>query len=542
MQSKQPENRRFVKVGLIAAGIAAAVVFIAGLEVVLRHGGFDVGPEPRDPFAGFSTNRPRFLEGRRPDGTRIYQTRPTRPRRRHWQEEQVRHFPAEKAANAVRIFVLGGSSVAGVPYGVAYSFAGWLEQRLEEVAPQIEWQVVNAGFSGYATRRIAHIAKEIGRHQPDILIVYSGHNEFAEQRYYQHLLDQDPRLFRINRILTKSHIYRWLFPVDSQAPPRFEIDDQNRAFEMFAVMADRASGGVYPSERERAYGALLYEHNLREIVRRAHAANAQTILLTLSQNFSDWPPGASANQPDLSLDALARWQRHYDEGVRLAATECTEALAEFRAALTIDGSHAQLHYETAQCSRELGDYDSARWHYYLASDHDQIPQGAPLSFNEIIRRVAQGESAHVVDIHAVLEGKAENGLIGSNYFVDFLHPNLTAHQVIAHSIVEAIRRSPPRDDILWRDTPTAAPSADELLAKNHWLRVKQHLAMGLACILSLRRDCARDAATEALRIDPESEVAHEYLSILRTSSLWDKQSRLPSDTQEEPDLALQPDP
>ena len=51
--------------------------------------------------------------------------------------------------------------------------------------PSRRWEVINAGGISYASYREAKLVEEIARYQPDLVLVYSGHNEFLEERTYR---------------------------------------------------------------------------------------------------------------------------------------------------------------------------------------------------------------------------------------------------------------------------------------------------------------------------------------------------------------------
>ena len=78
-----------------------------------------------------------------------------------------RTFSARKPPDRFRIFVIGGSTAAGVPYPVNLGFSGWLERALDAALPQADVEVVNAAVSGYASRRVLLAAREIAEYEPD---------------------------------------------------------------------------------------------------------------------------------------------------------------------------------------------------------------------------------------------------------------------------------------------------------------------------------------------------------------------------------------
>jgi hypothetical protein len=79
---------------------------------------------------------------------------------------------------------MGGSTTYGHPYEDPTSFCGWLRELLNAAAPDHRWEVVNAGGISYASYRVALLMEELAGYQPDLFIIYSGHNEFLERRSY----------------------------------------------------------------------------------------------------------------------------------------------------------------------------------------------------------------------------------------------------------------------------------------------------------------------------------------------------------------------
>ena len=175
------------KLVLVLLGLAVGVATVIALELALRVTGIGAGETRYDPFAGFSRTVPMFEAATRDDGTQVFRT--AKARRVRWPQE----FLAVKPANGFRVFVVGESSAAGVPYDVGHAFSAFLEMRLRAELPSLVVEVVNAAVPGYGSRRMLPIVEDIARHEPDLLILYAGHNELAEPRYYAHLVGMDPR-------------------------------------------------------------------------------------------------------------------------------------------------------------------------------------------------------------------------------------------------------------------------------------------------------------------------------------------------------------
>ncbi|MFW6168867.1 MAG: hypothetical protein ACODAD_00150 [Planctomycetota bacterium] len=65
-----------------------------------------------------------------------------------------------------------------------------LREFLPVAHPSRRWEVVNAGGVGYASYRVAKLMEELVRYEPDLFIIYSGHNEFLKRRTYADPFDR----------------------------------------------------------------------------------------------------------------------------------------------------------------------------------------------------------------------------------------------------------------------------------------------------------------------------------------------------------------
>ena len=498
--------RGWQKLALVGLGLAVGIAAVVALELLLRATG--IGGERRyDPFAGFSRTVPMFEPATRNDGTPVFRT--AKARRVRFPQE----FLAEKPANGFRVFVVGESSAAGVPYDVGHAFSGFLQMRLAAELPSLLVEVVNAAVPGYGSRRMLPVVEDIARHEPDLLIFYAGHNEFAEPRYYAHLVGMDPRLFRAWEALASTRLYALaarlpLIGVDVEPkPPRFEFESLDNPLQMFAVRTKHLEG-AYPTDRERAWAERHYRFNVETMTDVVLDAGARMMLVTIGQNFADWPPGGTAHRDGLDPASEARWDAAVADGERRAADgDCAAALDAFARALAIDDAHAGLHWRIAGCARRLERWDQARDAYRRASDLDRMPHGAPTRFNEVLREVATERGALLVDAASVLEQASPHGLVGDDQFVDLVHPNLVANQRIAATIADALRAAGiPLPAGEWTGVDPVPP-VDEVYAREPALRTQERLVRASACILAQRDACAHEAIDAVLAGEPDNALA-----------------------------------
>lgn len=495
------------RISLVVFGLVVGGAAVAAAELLLRLAGFDADRARYDPFAGFSRTVPMFERALRADGTAIFRT--ARARRVRAPQE----FLAGKPENGFRVFVVGASSAAGVPYDVGHAFSAFLQLRLQAELPSLFVEVINAAVPGYGSRRMLPVVEDIARHQPDLLILYAGHNEFAEPRYYAHLVGMDPRLLGLWEMLASTRLYSIVtqLPVVGvdveQRPPSFDFETLDNPLQMFAVRRKHIDG-AYPTPRERAWAEQHYRFNVETIADTVQRVGSRVMLVTIGQNLADWPPGGASHRDGLDEAQEAAWNGAVAEGDRLAdAGDCASALKAYRRALAIDAEHASLHYQVAQCARHLERWDEARAEYLLASDLDRMPHGAPSRFNEVLREVAAERGTLFVDAAGALERASVHGLVGNDMFVDLVHPNLLANQRIASAIADGMRSAGiPLPADRWTGIDPV-PAVDVLYAKQPGLRTQERLVRASACILARRDPCAQEAIDAVLAGDPGNVLA-----------------------------------
>ena len=87
-------------------------------------------------------------------------------------------FEYKKSPQTFRIFLLGGSTMAGFPYELNARINSLLEDRLMKYYPDKKIEVVNVGLSAINSFSVVDFVKELVDYESDLFIVYMGHNEF----------------------------------------------------------------------------------------------------------------------------------------------------------------------------------------------------------------------------------------------------------------------------------------------------------------------------------------------------------------------------
>ena len=329
------------KLLLVACGLVAPVALLALVEGGLALFGVAEEHLYDDPFVGFAPGSPLFVERTLPSGERVYVTNPGKLA--FFNEQR---FPAQKPPGAYRIFALGGSTTAGRPYDDRVSFSRWLERYLNAADPSRRWEVINAGADSYASYRVVVLMKELVRYAPDLFLVYSGHNEFLEERSYGEIARQHPALLRL-RV--------WLSGFRFAALARQAV----------AAAGGGGGGGglggnggtVLPDEvvtrldvwtgldayhRDDELSRGIVEHfaaNLERMAAIARAHDVGLVFVVPVSNLKDFSPFKSEHRAGLAARESARFDALLAEGqARLAAGDPAAALARFDQAAAINAN------------------------------------------------------------------------------------------------------------------------------------------------------------------------------------------------------------
>ncbi len=471
----KPARHLATYAALILGGLAAGVALLVAIELTLRR--LDIPPE-----------RGLFTAAVAPDGTRIMRLS-WNPQFNKPQEPQAqRDFLATKPPGTFRIFVVGESSAEGSPYGTSLAFSSWLARRLAAEAPEVRWEVVNAALAGAQAGSMLAMVRDIARHAPDLLIVYLGHNEIGARLTDAERSQLKSEHLDLRALAARLRLYRL---VARALPSRAKTIDLRDADRPERSVVRLGSPRDYASTADRVVLARLYRARIAEMVQIMRDAGARTALLTLSQNFSGWPPNVSVHNRRLPPEAKAAWRRAVRQGDVLAPSDCPGALTAWRSALALDDGFALLHFKIAGCEQRLGHLDEARSQYRLASDLDRFSQGAPLAFNAILRDVAAREGAILIDVDTALIQASGDRLVGDDLFVDAVHPNLRGHQLIAEAVADALRLGAiPVPASHWRAGAYVDPDPASVVAADPELAVKERLSHALCCYAAGRTSCA----------------------------------------------------
>lgn len=295
-------------------------------------------------------------------------------------------FAVRKAPNTYRIFVLGGSTTYGEPWGPAGAFARWLEERLDFQAVPRDYEVINCGHKGFGSFREKVIFEEIMRYDPDLIVIYSGVNEMREFTFHRMeiAIEKRPLLRRLKRMADHSHVFRLGFAASGKQ-------------KLASFGAQNVHEILIHSPRDLSvYKAKLdYARRIHRLLRAEGAPGADTAQLW-QEMLSPWHP---------------EMRRNFQRNLAEMAAQCR---AQNVPLLLL--TRARNFYGSPQFMARFEREDSA---------------------NEVIRAVARAYGVPVVSSVEAIK-RTMGPATGFQAFADEVHPTLACNQILAQAIADTL--------------------------------------------------------------------------------------------------------
>jgi tetratricopeptide (TPR) repeat protein len=453
---KKPRNKRTAKTNLtwapqaprsilkdILFGLAFCLIFFGSVEIALRLTGIGGPDVSADPYAEFSSIRPLYevkdgVASTAPAKTKFFNTV---------------SFRAEKPAGTFRIFCFGGSTTYGHPYDGRTAFPRWMEALLTAADQSRKYEVINAGGISYASYRIIPLVQETLKYKPDLMVFYTGHNEFLESRtypklskisrtaYFENLLDR-LRFYNLLKTLLSGFSKKSSNPTapkkvaDSTAPTKPLAEEVN------AILDHSAGLNLY--HRDDEYSKAVVEHfeqNLRNIIALCKKASVPVIFVDPPSNLKDFSPFKSEH--DAKLSAVEKVELDKQLGsVRAEAEKSPEqVLAKLNELLAKDPVYAESWFLKGRALSALGRFGEAKECFVKARDLDVCPLRCLSALTEKIHKITRSENVPLIAFSKAVDDLAatqgdKSGIPGADYFLDHVHPTIPMHQDCAEMIVD----------------------------------------------------------------------------------------------------------
>lgn len=423
LPAKGPSGRRTFLFKVIIILLPVLAVVLAEVSLRVFHYGYNL-----DLFVEYPGHQEYLVMN--PDASRKYFTNqaiaPT---------GNTELFKKEKGANTFRVFVLGESTTIGYPYLHNASFHRWLKYRLLHTFPEKEFEIINLSLTAVNSYTIHGFAKEIVAHNPDAVMIYTGHNE-----YYGTL-----GVGSTENMGSNPMIVNFMLKLRSL-----------RLVQLMTNVCEKITGAEVPTEGETRmrlmvaeekiqYGSDLYnkgveqfKYNMNATLRLLQEHNIPVLISNVVSNEKDLKPFVSYPPDSLQFPGFFM---DYDDGVKaFGKNRLSYALSYFREANHRYNQHALCNYHLGQLSWRQQDFPAAKEYFARAKDMDGLRFRAPAMINEVISELCNTyPNAHLVDTKTVFERWSADRIIGHELILEHVHPTLTGYALLSDAFYEAMK-------------------------------------------------------------------------------------------------------
>lgn len=355
------------------------IILLVSLEFVARIIEFWVPPMVMDIGLGFTEDSRLFVPD--PHDSRYLITHPNKTI-----AFQNQRFLRKKPSGTLRIFFLGGSSVNYVHYELP-NLAERLKEKLRSKYKEVE--IINCGGLSYGTHRLVLIAREIINYEPDLVMIYSAHNEFEEIEQLHLARVQTTTL---QRIIYSSAVMRFIRDrLAEYKISQLEAEHNRRMLAQSLPDAGKGWNHVFTPE-EIAERMEKYKQNLDEIISLCKEKGAKVIIATVPSNYI---------KPNL----MGKSAEEYEQVLQLIKEE--------------------KYKEAYELGRKIIRETSPR---HQSSDLE----------NNIIRELAEKHNIPLADVLSAVEQAEPHHIPGETLFNDHCHLNPAGNSIMIHTFEEKI--------------------------------------------------------------------------------------------------------
>ena len=333
------------------------------------------------------------------------------------------HFFVEPApANRYRVVFVGASTVQGFPHPRRLAAASFLQVMLADAWPEREVEVVNLGITSIASFAVAQVVEDALVLSPDLVVVYTGHNEF----YGLYGAGRYQRLQYFLRQLHLTHLVDGLIG---------GIGTRDEPTDLIKMAAARGEVPLHRSGRATAEQNL--RDNLRRVSQLCERAQVPLVLCTIVANDAGFAPVGSTEGDEAWKARVEQAAQGLTRGY-VAPDDAEDALQQLEQVAALSSEHAWLWYLQGRALERLGRDAEAQRAFRKARDLDTMPWRAPTAHNAVIRAVAKEHGVVLADVEAAFADAAPAQGVGWEWMVDHVHFSVAGQALLARTVLYSV--------------------------------------------------------------------------------------------------------
>jgi tetratricopeptide (TPR) repeat protein len=422
-------------------------------------------------------------------------------------------FLREKPVGLTRIFVVGGSAAYGFPFTEEYGFSGYLRRALDKVAPG-RFEIINASGMSFGSHRVLDVLKDVVRLAPDIVIIYSGNNEYVERNVLPAAKSPPAPVEKISTLLNQTDIYRAVRLGMYKAVPR--VFDSMMKQDITDIRSNPQVNRGDIGRNLQTDSAILanYRNNIGSMKELLIQQGVKVIVCTVPVDVGGWLP--TSGMPQFPDEAAAKkWVELVDFREAAFARGNTALEAEYmQEILKITPNDPGMLFNYGKVLWMLGKYEASYEQAVRAKDFDYRPIRALSTFNEVVRSaVDNNRGVYLADLEQMVRDLYIRGQ-AKGFFIDYCHLTEKGHKLVGGVIPSVLAEM---GELKEQDISSiSALIQDDRKAeeKSNFVRGHELYALALTHENNGRLDLEEKTYLEALKYLPDFDQIYANLGHL----------------------------
>ncbi len=329
----------------------------------------------------------------------------------------------------LHVAFVGESTMAGFPYrkfGIP-KVVGW---QLEQMYPNQKVVLDDLSAVGLNLRTALQRLNTLTV-RPQLLLLYSGHNEFFYD-VEELATDLDTPWERFDRFFEWSPLFRAL---DQRISRHIGVQDLEA--QGARTLVDRPIASQEAREKRLA----RFGGQLEQLAQWCEDKEIASVWFDPAGSEADYAPNRSClDHTATDAERQEIESIEHDGRALQEAGRWKEADARYQAAVDRYPEFAEVHFQLAECQMHEGLSTAAKPHYFTALELDGLPVRMTARWRQKVREVANRHAIPLVTTTEVLRPHTPSGILDRSVFLDYVHPNLHAYYYLGMSAAERIRR------------------------------------------------------------------------------------------------------